>query len=245
MSWTDIPVSNTLQRLHTLPTSRDAFGYMCLTSGWSSGWLGAIFGELDGRGGGRGSPARSSGMSRARVRVGLREMRRGSECGHGRGLKWSRGVVRATWPRIPMTCASARSLVHGGQGEGRTDCEGPRRREREGARGGTARRLAERARKIEKEEGREGEATGADKSAPLGSEREGGKGARDILLLTGVAGSWARGLTGPSWAGLGQKGFSFFLNFLIAFLFLFSRIFNSKFKLGFKFKLIQTCAKNI
>jgi hypothetical protein len=49
-------------------------------------------------------------------------------------------------------------------------------------------------------------------------------------------------LAGPSWAGLGQNGFSFFLNFLIPFLFLFSRIFNSKFKLGFKFKLIQKCA---
>jgi hypothetical protein len=60
---------------------------MCLTSGQSSGWLGAVSGELDGRGGGRGSPARSGNVSRARTRVGLREMRRGSECGHGRGSK--------------------------------------------------------------------------------------------------------------------------------------------------------------
>jgi hypothetical protein len=49
-----------------------------------------------------------------------------------------------------------------------------------------------------------GEATGADKSAPLDSEREGGKGARDRLPLTGGArlsgtvGAWARGLAGPS-----------------------------------------------
>jgi hypothetical protein len=45
--------------------------------------------EVDGRGGGPESPVRSSGVSRARARVGLREIRRGSECGHGRGLKRS------------------------------------------------------------------------------------------------------------------------------------------------------------
>jgi hypothetical protein len=40
-------------------------------------------------------------------------------------------VGRATWSRIPATCASARSLVHGGCEEGGADWEGPRRRERE------------------------------------------------------------------------------------------------------------------
>jgi hypothetical protein len=75
-------------------------------------------------------------------------------------------------------------------------------RERRGGRGATTQRLAERAR--EKEEGRAGETTGADKSAPLGSEREEGKGARDGLPLTGgarlsvAAGARARGLAGPS-----------------------------------------------
>jgi hypothetical protein len=162
-------------------------------------------------------------------------------------LKKGWGVGRATWSRIPATCASARSLVHSGH-EGGTDSEGPRRREREGAHGATTRCLAERALETEKEEGRAGEATGANKSAPLGHEREGGKGARDRLPLTGgarlsaAAGARARGLARPSWAGFGEKGFSFFLNFLIPFLFLSSKIFNSKFKLGFKFKLIQTCA---
>jgi hypothetical protein len=68
-------------------------GYMCLTSGWSSGWLGAVSDELDGQGGGRRSPARSGGVSRARARARLRELRRGIECGHGQGLKkgWGRG----------------------------------------------------------------------------------------------------------------------------------------------------------
>jgi hypothetical protein len=43
---------------------------------------------------------------------------------------------RATWPRIPATCASAHSLFHGGRGEGGADREGPRHREREKGRAG-------------------------------------------------------------------------------------------------------------
>jgi hypothetical protein len=91
------------------------------------------------------------------------------------GAQKELGVGRATWPRIPATCASARSLVHGGRGEGEADREGPRRREREreGARGATVRRLAERACEAEREKVHGGEATGADKLAPLGREREG------------------------------------------------------------------------
>jgi hypothetical protein len=49
-------------------------------------------GEPDGRGGGHGSPARSDGVGRARAGVGLREMRRGSECGRGRGSKRELGA---------------------------------------------------------------------------------------------------------------------------------------------------------
>jgi hypothetical protein len=41
------------------------------------------------------------------------------------------GVGKATWPRIPATCTSAHSLVHGGRGDGEVDREGPRHRERE------------------------------------------------------------------------------------------------------------------
>jgi hypothetical protein len=65
----------------------------CLTSGRSSGSLGVASGELDDRGGGRGSPARSDSVGRARAGAGLREMRRGSECGHGRGSKRELGRV--------------------------------------------------------------------------------------------------------------------------------------------------------
>jgi hypothetical protein len=95
--------------------------------------------------------------------------------------------------------------------------------------------LANRAREAEREEKRAGEETGADRLAPVGSERE-REGARERELpltggvrLSGGAGARARGLAGPSWAAF---SFSFSLDFLI----LFYRVFNSKFKLGFKFK---------
>jgi hypothetical protein len=72
----------------------------------------------------------------------------------------------------PATCASARSLVHGGRQEGGANRGGPRRREREGARGATAHRLANWAHEAERGEGRAGEETGTDSLAPRGSERE-------------------------------------------------------------------------
>jgi hypothetical protein len=37
----------------------------------------------------------------------------------------------------------------------------------------------------------------------------------------------ARGLAGPNWAGWAELSFPFFLEFLISFLFIFSRVFNS------------------
>jgi hypothetical protein len=84
--------------------------------------------------------------------------------------------------------------------------------------------------------------TGTDRSAPLGSER-GMEGAREgeLPLTGGVrlsdgAGARARGLAGPAWAGWATLSFSFSLDFLIPFPFLFYRVFKSKFKLGFKFK---------
>jgi hypothetical protein len=85
-------------------------------------------------------------------------------------------VGRAMWPRILATCASASSLVHGGRGEGGPDKGGPRRRERE--KGRTGQRLGVwqngPAGQRGKRGAQAGEATGADKLAPLGREREGG-----------------------------------------------------------------------
>jgi hypothetical protein len=92
--------------------------------------------ELDDRGGGRGSPARSDDVGRALARAGLREMRRGSECGCGRCSKRAGTRGRTMWPRFPVTCASARALVHDGHGEGGAYSAGPRRREREDGRAG-------------------------------------------------------------------------------------------------------------
>jgi hypothetical protein len=70
-------------------------------------------------------------------------------------------------------------------------------------------------------------ATGADRAAPLGKGRGGGgtRGGRNCCLSGGVGARAAPlGWTGPIWAEL---RFSIFLEFLIAFLFYFSRVFNS------------------
>jgi hypothetical protein len=108
----------------------------CLTSGRSSRRLGAVSGELGGREHGRKSPAAAGGVGRARERVELCEMRRGRSAGAGGAQKgsWARG--RATWPRNPLTCASAHTPVHGKRGGGGTDRAGPRRRERREGRSG-------------------------------------------------------------------------------------------------------------
>jgi hypothetical protein len=98
--------------------------------------------------------------------------------------KGSRACGRASWPRNPVTCASAHALVHGEREEGGTNKAGPRRRERNGTRGSNSSSLANRARETERESERAKE-TGADRSAPLGSERE-REGAREgELPLTG------------------------------------------------------------
>jgi hypothetical protein len=68
-------------------------GVACLTSRQSLVRLGAVSGELDGRERGRGSPAAAGGVSRARERVKLSEMRRGVCAGHWRGSKKGSGRV--------------------------------------------------------------------------------------------------------------------------------------------------------
>jgi hypothetical protein len=99
--------------------------------GQSSGRLGTVSGELHGLERRRWSPAASGGESRARERV--CEMRRGVCAGHWQGSKkgsWTSG--RESWPRNPVTCASAHAPVHGERGEGGTDKAGPRHIERKG-----------------------------------------------------------------------------------------------------------------
>jgi hypothetical protein len=83
---------------------------------------------------------------------------------------WARG--RASWPKILAMCASACTLVHGERGEGGADREAHDTERERASAWATARRLAEHARKAEREEGRAGEETGAVILDPLGSERE-------------------------------------------------------------------------
>jgi hypothetical protein len=133
---------------------------------------------------------------------------------------------------------SAHALVHGERGEGGTDKEGPRRREREEGHAGNGPAPGESGPRGKERRGtRAGEATGANRSTPLDRDRERERARERKLLLTGGArlsggaGAW------PNWAELGCcAAFPFSLDFLIHFLFYFYRIFNSKFKLGFKFK---------
>jgi hypothetical protein len=132
-----------------------------------------------------------------------------------------------------VTCASAHALVYGERGEGKTDREGPRRRERREGERATAQRLAAQARERERRGTRVGEVTGADRSTPAGIGRERESTGERKPPLTGRARLSSGADARPGWAAL---RFSFSLDFLIPFLFLFYRVFNSKFKLGFKFK---------
>jgi hypothetical protein len=107
-------------------------------------------------------------------------------------------------------CASAHSLVHDGRREGGSDRAGPQRRERRGRAG---QRLSNwrtgPTRQREREEGSAGGESSADRSAPLGSERErevAWEGELPLTLLSGGTGTRARGLAG-------LLSFSFFSRF--------------------------------
>jgi hypothetical protein len=87
--------------------------------------------------------------------------------------------------------------------------------ERGRAHGAMARRLVNRAREAEREEGARAKGTSADSLAPLGSERERERRVRGRLALTG--GVHLLGATGVHgrvwWAGLGRIGFFLFPEF--------------------------------
>jgi hypothetical protein len=119
----------------------------------------------------------------------------------------------------------ARSLVRGGRGEGGADRGPTTQRERERARGTTARHLEERACEAENEEGRAGEETGADNSPALGNERE-----REESTVQSAAdrrgppvrGGRHAGARGWAWwADMGQNGFLLFSEFPNCFCFSF------------------------
>jgi hypothetical protein len=101
----------------------------------------------------------SAGASGAQKELG----RVGGRCGRG---SQRRARVRARWSTAGAGKAELTAQAHG------TEREREREREREDGRAGvTARRLAKRAHKAEREEGRASEETGADSLAPLGRER--------------------------------------------------------------------------
>jgi hypothetical protein len=109
-------------------------GNRCLTSGRSLGWLGATSGGLDGWHGGRGTPAKPSDESRARERVGLREMGQGIKCGCGGAQKGAGVRGQAMWLGI-SACVHAGPRRFAGKAEltGRPH-DAERERERAGAR---------------------------------------------------------------------------------------------------------------
>jgi hypothetical protein len=128
---------------------------------------------------------------------------------------------RASWPRNPATCASAHAPVHGERGGGETDRASPRRRERR--KGYAGQRLGNwrSGPMIQRERERAGKKTGADRSVPLGSERERDGAREGELPLTGgvrLSEAWAHGRA--AWLGragparlLGCFPFSFFSGF--------------------------------
>jgi hypothetical protein len=82
----------------------------------------------------------------------------------------------------------------------------------------------------ERESGHACEGNDTDRTGPPGSERERGERARGQNRLTGggpPVSAGARAGVGPPWANWAKLGFSIFREFLMPFLFIFSRVFNS------------------
>jgi hypothetical protein len=130
---------------------------------------------------------------------------RGEVGEQGAGLK--RGAGARTWPKNERTWASPRRRDRGREVEDELiGGDYGTHRERAGAREGNS----------------------ADRSAPQSSEREGEVSALRFAPIGGARLSGTRGaragLSGPAWAKI---GFPFSRDFLIAFLFIFSRVFNS------------------
>jgi hypothetical protein len=95
-------------------------GDECLTSRRSSVRLGAVSGELDGRERGRGSLAVAGGVSRARERVKLSEMKRGVCAGHWRGSKKGAGRMdgrrgREIWRRARVRTRRSTASAKGAE----------------------------------------------------------------------------------------------------------------------------------
>ena len=123
-----------------------------------------------------------------------------------------------------MTCASVHSSVHGESGEGGTDKAGPRRRERKGDARGQRLDTGEPGPRDRERGSALVKKTGADRLAPLGSEREReGTHEGEPPLIGGVRPSGGAGAR-PVWADLGRLGcflLFFFSGYSNSFIFLF------------------------
>jgi hypothetical protein len=181
-------------------------------------------------------------VGRARERVKLCKMRRGACAGHWRGSKKGAGRVGVRRGREIRRRARVRTLrstasAEGAELRGRVhDAERERKRSAQGngsATGDPGPRDRERGSAWVKK-------TGADRLAPAGRERDRERARergtavdrRGLLVRWRGRAAWL-GRVGQVWAAF---FFSFSLDFLIPFPFLFCRVFKSKFKLGFKFK---------
>jgi hypothetical protein len=149
--------------------------------------------------------------------------------GTGGALKgsWARG--QALWPRNPATCASAHTMVHGVREEGGSNREGPRRRERKGDTRGQWLGTGDRARETERERERTSEGNWRRQVGPTWQRESEGEWALGVAptggaRLSGREGVHAGWLNGLPWAEL---AFPIFLEFLMPFLFILSRVFNS------------------
>jgi hypothetical protein len=105
----------------------------------------------------------------------LRNEAGGASAGTDGALRRELGAWAGVVAENPATCASAHVPVHGDRGEGGTDREGPWRREREEGCAGNGSAPGESGPQDRERRGtRADEATGDDRSAPLGSEQEEG-----------------------------------------------------------------------
>jgi hypothetical protein len=184
------------------------------------------FGGLDNRWCGRRTPASVSGESRARERVSLREMMQGREWGACGAQKGTGVRGQAMRPGI-SACVRAGPRWFAGKAELTGRSHRSARRSSEQATGLTSRAHGT------VRDGARAEEIDVDKSSPLGSEREWESACARTRAVTGRWGppirlrGRARSLAGPSWAGWAELSFPFFFEFIIAFLFIFSRVYNS------------------
>jgi hypothetical protein len=161
---------------------------------------------------GHGSPAGSSGVSRARERAGMHELRRGSECGHERGSKragaWAERLGQGSRRRARVRTRWSTA------GEGRAELTGEAHnadRENECA-GVTVQRLTARAREAERGEGCAEGRNWRRQPSPTGQRARGREGSEGQTIVDRQdppvrggrrAGAW------PGWASLARMAFPF------------------------------------